>query len=438
MNQTFSNLTFSFQIPQFDPKLKFVEQVVLTTIFISALIGNIFVLTLILRNKHRRFTRMPFFILNLTIADILVALFCVFPMLIWKSTTTFFGGDILCRVMAFIMLTVTYISVYTLVLMAIDRYKAIVYPLTTYTWTARSGLFHIIFVWCLSFLLATPQLFIFGVGIHPAYINNPNAKLSCVAKFPVNDPKWELTYIIWTNIAQFIIPVSVLLFCYGSIYLLVSKNFSMRRLIHTKNNSFNASTNHLSINNKSSTIFNHLIGTHIHVNYHSAASRCFRQQPPHVLNSRCPTVDCIPNSANGDSFDRTVTYHKNQHRKNVYIRDAMYPVVIRLSRQSNISVESADAYPRQHCANFLSRARLKTIKLTFIVVILYIICSTPFYVGSIIMTLNNKFISKKTANWLYTIFSLMLNLNSCSNPVIYLTLSGGLFSMYVAFIKLCL
>ena len=96
-----------------DPKLKLVEQIVLASIFIAALIGNTLVLIIMLKKRHRRMTRMAFFILHLTIADLLVAFFSVLPMLIWKSTTTFLGGDILCRLIAFLMLAVTYISVYT-------------------------------------------------------------------------------------------------------------------------------------------------------------------------------------------------------------------------------------------------------------------------------------------------------------------------------------
>lgn len=96
-----------------DHKLKLVEQIVLGTIFIMALIGNTLVLIVMLIKRHRRVTRMAFFILHLTIADLLVAFFSVLPMLIWKSTITFFGGDILCRIVAFLMLTVSYISVYT-------------------------------------------------------------------------------------------------------------------------------------------------------------------------------------------------------------------------------------------------------------------------------------------------------------------------------------
>lgn len=97
----------------FDYKLKLVEQIVLASIFIAALIGNTFVLIIMLVKRHRHITRMAFFILHLTIADLLVAFFSVLPMLIWKSTITFFGGDFLCRIMAFLMLTVSYISVYT-------------------------------------------------------------------------------------------------------------------------------------------------------------------------------------------------------------------------------------------------------------------------------------------------------------------------------------
>lgn len=111
MNRT--NYTLSKISILFDYKLKLVEQIVLASIFIAALIGNTLVLIIMINKRHRRMTRMAFFILHLTIADLLVAFFSVLPMLIWKSTITFYGGDFLCRIMAFLMLTVSYISVYT-------------------------------------------------------------------------------------------------------------------------------------------------------------------------------------------------------------------------------------------------------------------------------------------------------------------------------------
>lgn len=97
----------------FDRNLKLVEQIVLGSIFVMALIANTLVLIIMLLRRHRRITRMAFFILHLTIADLLVAFLSVLPMLIWKSTITFNGGDILCRIVSFLMLTVSYNSVYT-------------------------------------------------------------------------------------------------------------------------------------------------------------------------------------------------------------------------------------------------------------------------------------------------------------------------------------
>lgn len=36
---------------------------------------------------------------------------------------------------------------------------------------------------------------------------------------------------------------------------------------------------------------------------------------------------------------------------------------------------------RQHCAKNFSRSKMKTIKLTLTVIVMYIICSTPYFVG---------------------------------------------------------
>ncbi|CAF4237531.1 unnamed protein product [Rotaria sp. Silwood2] len=404
MNMTTSNSSLTSAL--FDHQLRLVEQFVLATIFISALIGNTLVLIVMLTARHKRTTRMAFFILHLTIADLLVAFFSVLPMFIWKSTSTFFGGDFVCRLMAFLMLTSTYISVYTLVVMTIDRYQAIVHPLTTYTWTPRAGLYHMIAVWCLSIFLASPQLFIFRLER-----DSTHRTKTCVARFLGNDRTWELVYILWTIVVQFFLPVCALIYCYGSVYLIVNQNFSMYQLsdnIRTTNmanvpsiavtkastNSSVSTTTTLERNTKS------ILKNHGHIRY--------------------PSVEC--------SSITTVTFINKPS-------PIMYPVVFRLRRASltlskhpsSNSLDGQQIKQRYGASQFLSRARLKTIKLTFIVVLAYILCSTPFYIGSIIMALNGKFLSQKTMNWLMTIFSLLFNLNSCSNPIICLTLSSTLF-----------
>jgi len=268
-------------------------------------------------------------------------------------------------------------------------------------------------VWCLSLLLASPQLFIFRLAHHPAY-----DKKTCLAKFLGSNRTWELIYIAWTIILQFLLPICILIFCYSSVYAIVNRNISMYRSpdnLKTTTNIENASSvglsKRFSIVSTSATINNH-------------------------LQTQYPSVECT----NVAFFNKSTSHN---------IRDMMYPVVFHLRRSplnptENHSTTSMDGQKSQqrHGANhFLSRARLKTIKLTFVVVLTYILCSTPFYIGSIIMALHGKFMSQKTMSrkivywffssfyfifidWLMTIFSLLFNLNSCSNPIICLTLSG--------------
>ncbi len=292
--------------------------------------------------------------------------------------------------------------IFSLVVMAIDRYQAIVHPLSTYTWTPHTGLFHMIAVWCLSIILALPQLFIFRLE------QDPTHKIkACMAKFLGHDRTWELAYIAWTIIVQFFLPICVLLYCYGSVYLIVNRNFSMYRLSDNLRTTSMANLPSLNIQKTGSNLSPSIDRNvkvvrknHIHIHY--------------------PSVDC-------SSISTATFYNKSP--------SVMYPVVFRLRRssfdfsthQNSNSLDGQKIQQRYGASHFLSRARLKTIKLTFIVVLAYILCSTPFYIGSIIMALNGKFLSQKTMNWLMTIFSLLFNLNSCSNPIICLTLSSTLF-----------
>lgn len=231
--------------------------------------------------------------------------------------------------------------------MAMDRYRAIVHPLSNYNWTSHSGQRQMLGVWSLSLLLATPQLFIFRLDHHPAY-----EKKTCLAKFFGSNRTWELVYIAWTNILQFFFPMCILIYCYSSVYFIINRNFSMQRT---------------SINSKTTSMANLL--------------KSKPRKSPAILERK-----------------------SEPYLKNHMPIDMMYPIVYRLRRShmdqpKNPSMNSMDGHKARQrfgANHFLSRARLKTIKLTFIVVLTYILCSTPFYIGSIIMVLHGKFISQKT------------------------------------------
>lgn len=82
------------------------------------------------RSSSGKFTRMNFFILNLSIADVYVSLGNILTMLLWRmNNNLFYGGDFACRAVAYFQLVSVYYSTYVLITMTIDRYEAICKPL---------------------------------------------------------------------------------------------------------------------------------------------------------------------------------------------------------------------------------------------------------------------------------------------------------------------
>lgn len=84
-----------------DETLAVVEIAVLSSILYMALFGNIFVLG-VLRMRRQKLTRMQWFIVHLSLADIFVAVFQVLPQLIMDITNTFHGDDVICRFVRYV------------------------------------------------------------------------------------------------------------------------------------------------------------------------------------------------------------------------------------------------------------------------------------------------------------------------------------------------
>ena len=75
---------------------------------------------------------MYFFILHLSIADILTAFLTLLPEVAWTFTfPRFYGGDLVCKAVKYAQVLGPYLSSYTLVMTAVDRYQ--VSPSTKHT-----------------------------------------------------------------------------------------------------------------------------------------------------------------------------------------------------------------------------------------------------------------------------------------------------------------
>ncbi|KAJ1523630.1 hypothetical protein ONE63_001473 [Megalurothrips usitatus] len=195
-----------------DERLAQVEVGVLGALLVLTVLGNAVVLLALYARRRcggrRKLSRMFYFILHLSVADMVTAFFSVLPQLAWKVTFRFHGGNILCKAVKFGQPLGVYLSSYVLTATALDRYRAICHPLTYCSWSSSRARAMVGAAWGLSLLFCLPQVFIFSIEpVEGGY--------DCWATFA---PEWgQRAYVTWYTCSVFMIPLTVLLFTYSRI-----------------------------------------------------------------------------------------------------------------------------------------------------------------------------------------------------------------------------
>lgn len=161
--------------------------------------------------RCHKLSRMNMMIGHLAAADLFVVFFNVLPQLIWDVTGLFHGNDFLCRGVAYFQLVAMFASSYVLVATAVDRYNAICRPLLSHTWSAARSRTLVLVAWAVALVFASPQTVVFAyreVGMN-------SGLFSCLAFF---DPPWTLTlYVSWTATAIYFLPSIILFLAYVQI-----------------------------------------------------------------------------------------------------------------------------------------------------------------------------------------------------------------------------
>lgn len=128
-----------------------------------SLIGNIATLIHIIktksirRNSRRNASAFYTLILHLAIADLLVTIFCIFGEAYWSFTVAWVAGEFACKFMKLFQMFALYLSTYVLVLIGINRWVAVKYPMKSCDQAKRCHRW-LILSCALSFLLSLPQV----------------------------------------------------------------------------------------------------------------------------------------------------------------------------------------------------------------------------------------------------------------------------------------
>ncbi|XP_076290852.1 RYamide receptor isoform X2 [Lasioglossum baleicum] len=186
-------------------------------VFIVALSGNGLV-CYVVHSDIRMKTVTNLFIVNLAVGDILMALFCVPPSFVSLFVLQYWPfGPTLCPIVNFLQAVSVLVSAYTLVAISIDRYRAIMWPLKPKL-SKRQAQFLILSVWMLVVAISSP-IPIVSKLTQPTLQHIVCDHYLCEEVWPMAENRYY--YSIALLVLQYVIPITVLIFTYASIAVVV-------------------------------------------------------------------------------------------------------------------------------------------------------------------------------------------------------------------------
>lgn len=174
--------------------------------FFAGFTGNLFVI-IIIGNRHKKNARLvDTFVWNLALADLVF----VFTLPLWAISAGKYDhwpfGELLCKVSSYIITVNRFSNIFFLTCMSVDRYLAIVRLMDSH-FLRSSKCIHLTcgVVWGSSLILGTPSLVYRKLNVESA---------SCIDDL---ESSFFQGMILLTVFLTFVLPVMIILLCYGSI-----------------------------------------------------------------------------------------------------------------------------------------------------------------------------------------------------------------------------
>ncbi|XP_033632132.1 cholecystokinin receptor-like [Asterias rubens] len=138
-------------------------------VFVLAIVGNILVLVTLAQDKRMR-TVTNMFLLSLAFSDLLFGIFCMPFTVVGNMLGRFVFGAVICKIVPYIQGISVTVSVWTMVVISLERYHAICNPLSSRVWQTKAHAYKaIVGVWMVALFLNLPavifsKLFSFNSG----------------------------------------------------------------------------------------------------------------------------------------------------------------------------------------------------------------------------------------------------------------------------------
>ncbi|KAL8588372.1 hypothetical protein ACOMHN_024749 [Nucella lapillus] len=191
-------------------------EIIVPTIFgvivLLGLLGNLLVIAVVLSDKHMRNTT-NILILSLAVADLLFIVFCVPFTATALALPVWPFGDVWCKVVQYMIHVCAYASVYTLVLMSLDRYLAVVHAIRSVSIrTEHNTWLAVAVTWFVILLGHVPLLFEYGILHYEFYDESRSACFNLAHR---SNPHQGKVFASCFLTFGFVVPLGIVCCLYG-------------------------------------------------------------------------------------------------------------------------------------------------------------------------------------------------------------------------------
>ncbi|XP_069557568.1 neuropeptide FF receptor 1 like 2 [Brachyistius frenatus] len=217
-----TNVTNMFFSPYYQHSLYVAASYILaySFIFLLCMVGNILVCLIVLENRRMR-TVTNLFILNLAISDLLVGIFCIPTTLVDNLITGWPFSNNVCKMSGFVQGMSVSASVFTLVAIAVERFRCVVFPLRPKL-TLLVAKAAIVSIWVLAVVIMCPAAVALTVEKVPLHhmvcnddFNHTYPLYTCYEDFANPQMRKVYTAVLFAHI--YMAPLTVITLMYGSI-----------------------------------------------------------------------------------------------------------------------------------------------------------------------------------------------------------------------------
>uniref|UniRef100_A0A8B9ZKF0 Rhodopsin n=1 Tax=Anas platyrhynchos TaxID=8839 RepID=A0A8B9ZKF0_ANAPL len=173
-------------------------------------------LTLLVTFKHKKLRQpLNYILVNLAVADLFMACFG-FTVTFYTAWNGYFVfGPVGCAVEGFFATLGGQVALWSLVVLAIERYIVVCKPMGNFRFSATHAMMGIAFTWIMAFSCAAPPLFGWSSPqVEPLLLSQGGAP-AVPTTTPTTPDYHNESYVLYMFIIHFIIPVVVIFFSYG-------------------------------------------------------------------------------------------------------------------------------------------------------------------------------------------------------------------------------